>query len=766
MPNKKRPLTVFLCHAHEDRESIFKIYDLLTKDGVDAWLDKKKLLPGQEWELEIRKAVRDADVIIVCLSKRFNQEGFRQKEVRLALDTAMEKPEGEIFIIPARLDECDVIESLKRWQWVDIFQDDGYSMLMQALHKRAKTIGAIIQKATEPSTEGNNKYGNQSEIRLVQNILEERYSSVIYERNMQLVGEAMRDILSEHGIGIALLVAHLHGLKVGHIPQVADISEQDLKQVEIIHDKNDRYTFVHVPIRLIRTDKNELIKRGIMNKKADPTGFIYHEDGLISNFSFDLDTMNKVCKTSFSDEDISTMLEHLALHGILVPANVENRQIQFKDDSAKNTIKQSEHVIYVKYDDRPIRKENLILPERYDSSEVRDFIANIIRVKSACNYCSISALNPLEATIHSTPLRTKEPHGNERSTVRNYQFGFTFAPFGDPSAMCHFLAWDFPHINEQVNNMDPQEYSFSDLIKLVTVINADIEKFCQAHEIENIPKVSGVCNHWAGNSIYHQHYQFFILRDVPALLNKPSGRVVTNIGGVKIQAIDWATPLYEISSSIEDDNKNIMFVADRIANNWEELNDGFDISYGNGIKIKNHTQNIFVTQEGKKTRAIFVPRLRNKLHAKAQASDHVIEKKSTGAMEMLGYFLIDNKNDFEKLKNLLPENRNEIGRVLLSQVAPPRDRIVEFEKRIAERLTPRVIHHELRFEKAESRSGKEKKDLLCRYLVEIINDVSLSDQQCRILATKANDLLKENSSKDAYTPDVLDKLITNRHQST
>jgi len=37
------------------------------EDGVDAWLDKEKLLPGQgfdrlnlpDWELEIRKAVRE-----------------------------------------------------------------------------------------------------------------------------------------------------------------------------------------------------------------------------------------------------------------------------------------------------------------------------------------------------------------------------------------------------------------------------------------------------------------------------------------------------------------------------------------------------------------------------------------------------------------------------------------------------------------------------------------------------------------------------------
>jgi len=141
----KRPLKVFLCHAHADRDRVHALYERLTNDGVDAWLDKEKLLPGQDWELEIRKAVREADVVVVCLSKQFNQAGFRQKEVRLALDTAMEKPEGEIFIIPARLEECDNLESLRKWHWVDLFEDDGYEMLMRAFRARADRIGATLQ---------------------------------------------------------------------------------------------------------------------------------------------------------------------------------------------------------------------------------------------------------------------------------------------------------------------------------------------------------------------------------------------------------------------------------------------------------------------------------------------------------------------------------------------------------------------------------------------------------------------------------------------
>lgn len=145
MAETKHSLKVFLCHAHADAAAVHALYVRLTKDGVDVWLDKEKLLPGQDWELEIKKAVRESDVIVVCLSKQFNQAGFRQKEVRLALDTAMEKPEGEIFIIPARLEECETLESLRKWQWVDLFEVDGYEMLMRAMRARAEKIGAVLQ---------------------------------------------------------------------------------------------------------------------------------------------------------------------------------------------------------------------------------------------------------------------------------------------------------------------------------------------------------------------------------------------------------------------------------------------------------------------------------------------------------------------------------------------------------------------------------------------------------------------------------------------
>lgn len=145
MATEKRPIKVFLCHADVDSNPVRALYDRLVNDGVDAWLDKENILPGQAWDYEIRKAVREADAVLVCLSKQFNQAGYRQKEVRLALDAAMEKPDGDIFIIPARLEECETLESLRAWNWVNLFETDGYDKLMRALNVQAEKVGANIK---------------------------------------------------------------------------------------------------------------------------------------------------------------------------------------------------------------------------------------------------------------------------------------------------------------------------------------------------------------------------------------------------------------------------------------------------------------------------------------------------------------------------------------------------------------------------------------------------------------------------------------------
>ena len=153
-PETKRPLKVFLCHASGDKPPVRDLYKRLSMEGVDAWLDKEKLLPGQDWQVEIPRAVRDADVVVVCLSnKSITKEGYVQKELKFALDIAEEKPEGTIFLIPARLEDCLVPERLNRWQWVDLYEENGFVQLLRSLRLRASAVGAVIEATSYEDTE-------------------------------------------------------------------------------------------------------------------------------------------------------------------------------------------------------------------------------------------------------------------------------------------------------------------------------------------------------------------------------------------------------------------------------------------------------------------------------------------------------------------------------------------------------------------------------------------------------------------------------------
>ena len=132
-----KTLQVFLLYARSDGVAVHRLYHRIVKTGAKAWMDVKKILPGQDWEYEIRKAIHQSDIVIVCLSRQFiKQGGYRHEELLIALEKANSAPDGEIFIVPARLEKCSMPEPLRRWQRVDLFEADGYKNLMSALKKQ------------------------------------------------------------------------------------------------------------------------------------------------------------------------------------------------------------------------------------------------------------------------------------------------------------------------------------------------------------------------------------------------------------------------------------------------------------------------------------------------------------------------------------------------------------------------------------------------------------------------------------------------------
>jgi hypothetical protein len=137
--NLSRPLRIFLLHARSDEGAVRRLYHRLIRAGADVWLDRESLFPGQDWQSQIRQAILSSDIVIVCLSNAFNRQGgYRHEEVRIALEKANLLPDNMLFIIPARLEECELPEPLRRWQRVDLFEADGYNQLLSALKEQVR----------------------------------------------------------------------------------------------------------------------------------------------------------------------------------------------------------------------------------------------------------------------------------------------------------------------------------------------------------------------------------------------------------------------------------------------------------------------------------------------------------------------------------------------------------------------------------------------------------------------------------------------------
>jgi len=132
--NKAR---VFIAYVEEDLSFARKLYRAFEENGFRPWLDKKKLMPGQNWPRAIETAIQTSDFFVACFSRRaISKRGSFHSELRYALFCAAKVPLDEIFLIPLRLDDCVVPNRIsKQIQYLDLFPDweAGVSRLMAVI---------------------------------------------------------------------------------------------------------------------------------------------------------------------------------------------------------------------------------------------------------------------------------------------------------------------------------------------------------------------------------------------------------------------------------------------------------------------------------------------------------------------------------------------------------------------------------------------------------------------------------------------------------
>jgi TIR domain len=139
---RKSTPKVFIAYAHEDAVAAERLFDGFTASGFDPWMDRRKLLPGQNWPRAIQYALETSDFVVTCFSSNsVAKKGGFQAEIRYALDCGSRLPLDDVYLIPVRLDECRVPARIQREvQWVDLFPTwkRGFQRMLKIMREKSK----------------------------------------------------------------------------------------------------------------------------------------------------------------------------------------------------------------------------------------------------------------------------------------------------------------------------------------------------------------------------------------------------------------------------------------------------------------------------------------------------------------------------------------------------------------------------------------------------------------------------------------------------
>jgi hypothetical protein len=128
---------VFLSYSRSDAHIVDRIAEDLQVEGIDVWLDRKDILPGEVWADQIRAAITQAEHVLVFISSASLQSRAVQEEYRLAFQN--QKLAGGRRIIPILLEDVELPLFLAEIQYVDFTHSyyAGMRSLIQALRVSA-----------------------------------------------------------------------------------------------------------------------------------------------------------------------------------------------------------------------------------------------------------------------------------------------------------------------------------------------------------------------------------------------------------------------------------------------------------------------------------------------------------------------------------------------------------------------------------------------------------------------------------------------------
>lgn len=135
---------VFLSHAKEDKNRfVLDFGEKLRNNGIDVWLDKWEMLPGDSLVDKIfEEGLKNAEAIIIILSDYSVNKPWVKEELNAGM---MKKIGKGTKIIPVIIDDCSVPESLQSTLWERISDLSDYQESLDRI------VASIFGQTTKPA---------------------------------------------------------------------------------------------------------------------------------------------------------------------------------------------------------------------------------------------------------------------------------------------------------------------------------------------------------------------------------------------------------------------------------------------------------------------------------------------------------------------------------------------------------------------------------------------------------------------------------------
>jgi hypothetical protein len=185
----QKEFLIFISYAREDEDKAKRLYNDLVNSGlpIKPWMDKEDILPGQDFDSEIKKAIKQSTFFIPLFSSvSVEKRGYIQREFRRAVDTLQEIPPGDIFVIPVRLDKCEIqYDELQRYNYQDLFPS-WYTGLERILKSMQISIEKKVNKDNNNLSNNNNNQNWQIQEDIDQLLIKQKDSITSNEESEEI----------------------------------------------------------------------------------------------------------------------------------------------------------------------------------------------------------------------------------------------------------------------------------------------------------------------------------------------------------------------------------------------------------------------------------------------------------------------------------------------------------------------------------------------------------------------------------------------------